>query len=249
MLLLVDVVFSDRQSNQEERSPGGSPASDEYQRGQNCWPPPGSYMAASGHLLMAADSIVGRSTFGSKSDATVWLSTVQADKSRGDFLDPRLAQRVFSEWATEWLAGLSVKPKTLVGYESSLRNHVLPAFARRPVGSITYRDCKQLIDDKTSSGLAPGTVGEARKVLRLVLREALRADAIRRNPAENLRVARGERQEMVFLTTDEVFRLGEAIAHPPRPERHAPRSHPDYGLLVRFAALTGRGPGRSRLSA
>jgi len=43
----------------------------------------------------------------------------------------------------------------------------------------------------------------------------------------------------VFLTTDEVFRLGEEIAHPPRPQRHAARSHPDYGLLVRFAAFTG----------
>ncbi len=143
--------------------------------------------------------IAAPSTFGTKTDAGLWLSTVEADRARGHLLDQKLAIRPFHEWAADWMAGLHVKPKTEVSYESSRRNHVLPAFEHRPVGAITYRDCKAFVDALRAKGLAPGTVGDALKVLRLVMQEALRAEAIRRNPAEGLRVARGERVEMVFL--------------------------------------------------
>ena len=183
--------------------------------------------------------ITAPSSFLAKADANAWLSSVDADRSRGELLDPRLSRRAFSEWANEWVGSLHVKPKTFVAYESALRNHVLPAFERRPVASITYRDCKAFVDRMLAKGYAPGTVSEARKVLRLVLADALRADAIRRNPADRLRVPRGTRQEMVFLSLKEVMRLADAIANPPRPRRHQLQTWPEYGLLVRIAALTG----------
>lgn len=185
------------------------------------------------------DRVAAPSTFRTKADAALWLSSVEADRARGDLLDPRLSRRPFSEWASEWLDGLHVKPKTRVGYESCLRNHVLPEFGQRPVSTITYRDCKRFVDDLRTRGLAPGTIGEARKVLRLVLREALRADAIRRNPADGIRIPRGERQEMVFLSPEEVFTLADAVANSPRPRNQPLRSYTAYGLLVRFAAFTG----------
>lgn len=185
------------------------------------------------------ERIAAPDTFTTKSDADLWLATIAADRSRGRLGDHRLSQRLFQEWADEWLSGLHVKPKTLVSYESSLRNHVLPVFAGRPVGTITYRDAKQFVSGLAAKQLAPGTIGEARKVLRMVLQEALRADAIARNPADGLRVPRGPRQEMVFLTSDQVFALAHAVANPPRPTRHPQLCWPAYGLLVRFAAFTG----------
>lgn len=183
--------------------------------------------------------ITAETTYANKTDANLWLSTVETEQARGDRLARELGTQPFRDWAEEWLAGLHVKPKTRVGYESSLRNHVLPVFGARQVASITYRDCKAFVDDRLAAGLAPGTAGEARKVLRLVLREALRCDAIRRNPADGLRIPRGARQEMVFLTAEEVVRLAEAIANPPRPNRHEQKRWPAYGLLVRLAAFTG----------
>jgi len=182
---------------------------------------------------------IAPATFCTKTDANLWLSSVSIDRSRGRLLDAHLSQRPFEEWAAEWLGGLHVKSKTEVSYESSLRNHVLPVFTGRAVASITYRDCKQFVADLANKQLAAGTIGEARKILRMVLQEALRADAIGRNPADGLRVPRGPRQEMVFLTAEEVFALANEVANPPRPASH-PRQHwPAYGLLVRFAAFTG----------
>jgi integrase len=181
-------------------------------------------------------------TFDTKREAALWLSAVESDKARGLLLDPYLSQRTFAEWAKEWIDGLHVKPKTRLGYESALNNHVLPAFGTRAIGTIVYRDCKRFVDDLLAKGYAPGTVGEARKILRLVLSEALKSDAIHRNPAVGLRVPRGERQEMVFLGHDEVLLLAHHITHRPiRPGGGDVRytAHPQYGLLVRLAALTG----------
>ncbi|MGI8756903.1 MAG: site-specific integrase [Acidimicrobiales bacterium] len=183
--------------------------------------------------------IAAPDTFVTKSDANLWLSTIAADRSRGRLGDHQLSQRLFHEWADEWLCGLHVKPKTLVSYESSLRNHVLPVFTGTPIGSINYRDAKQFVSGLAAKKLAPGTISEARKILRMVLQEALRADAITRNPADGLRVPRGQRQEMVFLTSDQVFALAYEVANPPQPTRHPQLQWPSYGLLVRFAAFTG----------
>jgi len=178
-------------------------------------------------------------TFAAKADASQWLANVQTDAARGELLRPELATRPFEQWATEWLASVHVKPKTYVGYEGSLRNHVLPVFSRRPVGAITYRECVAFIDGLLAAGLAPGTVGESRKILRLVLNEALRSDAIRRNPADGLRIPRGGRVEMVFLTPGEVLVLADAVTNPPRPRSHPLKTWPAYGLLVRLTAWTG----------
>lgn len=179
------------------------------------------------------------STFATKADANLWLASVETDMARGEHLQPELARRAFGEWADEWLDSLHVKPKTYVGYEASLRNHVLPVFAHRPVADISYRDCRAFVDELLRDGLAPGTVGEARKILRLVLREALRSDAIRRNPADGLRIPRGVREEIVFLSPAEVMRLANEIAHPPQPRSHPHKTWPAYGLLVRLAAWSG----------
>lgn len=78
----------------------------------------------------------------------------------------------------------------------------------------------------TDAGAGPGTVGAARKVLRLVLNTAAGSGAIRANPCDGVRVAHSPKEAMLFLSADEVERLATTIA-------------PPYGPLVRFAAYTG----------
>jgi len=182
---------------------------------------------------------VAPTTFATKSDAGRWLSTVEADILRGELLDPRLSQRTFNEWADDWLSSLHVRPNTRRGYEAALRTHVAPVLGYRKVAAITHADARRFVADLLASGAAPGTVAGARKVARLVLAEAVRADAVRRNPFEGVKVPRGERTEMMFLTADQVLDLADAISCPPRPASHPTKNWPAYGLHVRLAAYTG----------
>jgi integrase len=189
--------------------------------------------------LRSGQRVAASTTFTTRADADAWLACVQTDRLRGELVDVQLGRQPLAEWSQRWLDGLHVRPSTYLGYESCLRNHVLPVFGHRPIASIRYADCKQFVDGMLASEFAPGTVSEARKILRMVLAEALRHDAIRRNPAEGMRVPHGARQEMAFLSHDEVLRVAHAITHPVPTKYRPVATHPEYGLLVCFTALTG----------
>jgi integrase len=181
-----------------------------------------------------------KNTFATKTDASKHLSLIEADLHRGDWLDPRLSRVTFDEWSTAWLAGCAhLKAKTLAGYESVLAVHVLPEFTGEPIGSIDTARVRRFVSRLLAEGKAPGTVRNAKRVLRLVLGAAVEGGSLKSNPCDGVTIPRGASSEMVFLDLGQVRKLADAIATPPRPTRHAAREHPEFGLLVRFAALTG----------
>src|ERR1700758_3987510 len=72
------------------------------------------------------------STFATKTDADRYLTCVEADLQRGDWVDPRLSRTTVAEWAQTWLeTAAHLKPKTRAGYEKVLNKHVLPTIGRR----------------------------------------------------------------------------------------------------------------------
>ncbi|HUP68359.1 MAG TPA: tyrosine-type recombinase/integrase [Acidimicrobiales bacterium] len=167
-------------------------------------------------------------TFRRAEDARLFAKTIEADVVRGDYLQPALARSRFDRWADEWLCSTAdLRPKTRVGYESMLRVNVLPHFGSWPVGRIEAVHVRQYLADLRSAGAGPGTVRAARKILRLVLATAIEGGALRANPCAGIRLARSEPVEMAFLTMEQVLALAGAMRRP------------EYGLLVRFAALSG----------
>lgn len=165
--------------------------------------------------------------FRTRAEADRWLSIVKTDVARGEYVDPRLARSRFDDWAAEWMATTAhLKPKTRAGYESDLRVHVLPAFSGRSIGSVQQVDVRRFVADMIAAGAAPGTVRNARKVLRLVLATAEASGAIRGNPCNGVRVPASPKADMVFLTPRQVEDLAEAI-------------DPRFSTLIRFAAYTG----------
>lgn len=167
-------------------------------------------------------------TFRRAEAARSFAKTIEADVVRGDYVQPALTRSRFDRWAADWMESTAdLRPKTRVGYESMLRVNVLPHFGNWQVGRIEPVHVRQFLAGLRAAGAGPGTVRAARKVLRLVLAAAVEGGAIRANPCAGIRVARSEPVEMAFLSMDEVLALARAMRRP------------DYGLLVRFAALTG----------
>jgi len=67
--------------------------------------------------------------FSRKADAEKWLTTVEAAKLRGEWVDPVLARMSVGVWALEVEASRpNRRPTTMARDEASLRNHILPAF-------------------------------------------------------------------------------------------------------------------------
>jgi integrase len=162
-----------------------------------------------------------------RAEADRFLASVKTDLQRGDYVDRALGRTPLRHWADEWLATTAhLRLKTRAGYSSDLRTHVLPRFGDVPVGAIRQADVKRFVTDLVAAGAAPGTVRNARKTLRLALATAQAASAIRANPCDGVRVPASPKQDMAFLTPEEVERLAGAIG-------------PQFGTMVRFAAYTG----------
>lgn len=168
----------------------------------------------------------GRS-FSTKREAELFLARQSADIQRGDYLDPRLARTTFGEWAEEWLATtVHLKPKTQVSYESILRSRVLPVFGNARIAAIEQVDVRRFVAQLDKAGDQPGTIRNTFNVLRLVMGTAVGSGAIRANPCSGVRMPKSSRDEMLFLTPEEVVTLAEAITE-------------EFRTLVLFAAYTG----------
>ncbi len=181
-------------------------------------------------------------TFHRKADAQKFANVVEADITRGDWLDPQLGRETFGQWASRWvptIAGLT--PKTRESYESILRRHLLPRFEDTRVNRIDHPTVVAVIAELASSGAGAGTVRNIRDVLRLVLELARRSGAIKVNPVEGVKAPKKPLAQMVFLNADEIMTLAEEVTHPIKKGggEHRRRSYPERGLYVRFAGFSG----------
>jgi integrase len=166
-------------------------------------------------------------SFARKVDAERFLQHAEADKLRGQWVDPRQGRTTVGELAERWYATTAaLKPKTREDYRSLLNNHVLPAFGGRAIASVDTLTVRGWLAGLVSGGLSPSRAKHAYYVLFAVLEAAIHAGALVRNPAAGVRVPHARSREMHFLSAAEVERLAEAIV-------------PPYGVLVRFAAYTG----------
>lgn len=182
-------------------------------------------------------------TFARKADAERFLAAVVTDIARGEHIDTKTAATPFREMADAWFAtaGHRLKPKTLDGYDATLRNHVLPYWADVKVGDIDFDAIQGWVND-LSRTRSPSGVRSIYKVLRLVLGYAVKSGKIRANPCgPGIELPRAVMREMLFLNVDEVEALADAIVYRPPRNKHdsgvGPR--PEFGLVVRMAAYTG----------
>jgi hypothetical protein len=115
-----------------------------------------------------------KKSFPRKVDAERFLTTVESAKLGGTYIDPAAGRVTVREYAElRWLPSLvHVRPTTLDLYRGQLRNHVLPAFGSRPVGSLRRTDCKAFVA-ALAGRLAPATVGTVYAVLRMVMQAAV----------------------------------------------------------------------------
>ena len=182
-------------------------------------------------------------TFHRKADAQKFANVVEADITRGDWLDPQLGRETFGQWADRWvptIAGLT--PKTRESYESIVRRHLRPRFEDTPVNRIDHPTVVALVAELNSSGAGAGTVRNIRDVLRLILELARRSGAIKVNPVEGAKAPKKPPAEMVFLNADQIMTLADEVTNPPIRRgggEHRRPSFPERGLLVRFTGFTG----------
>jgi integrase len=182
-------------------------------------------------------------TFQRKIDAERFLTSMEASKLRGDWIDPAAGRMTLSAFSAEWMATVvHLRPTTRYRYESLLRVHIAPALGNLSLSTIRPLDVQSFVSKLRDQGLSGTTVRHAYVLLAEILNAAQRDGRIARNPATGVVPPPRRRQEQRFLNAAEVWDLAEAV----EPRYRALVLTGVYGAL-RWGELAGLKVSRLRL--
>lgn len=88
--------------------------------------------------------------------AEQWLAHIEADMSRGQYIDPKTAQTTFQQYAERWLAGQTTDVSTRDSAERYLRLHTYPHIGTRPLSSFKPEHVRKWLRELEDKGV-PGT--------------------------------------------------------------------------------------------
>ena len=170
-------------------------------------------------------------SFKRRVDADAFAATVETSKLQGTYTDPALGKTRFGEWAKHVQASrVNLAPSTRARDDAYFRNFILPAFADQPLSRVNPLQVQSWVSTLLSKDYAPATIRKAYQLLSTAFDAAVTSDLIPRSPCRGIRLPKETRDEMRFLSPEEVEKLADAI-------------HPRYRALVLTGAYTGLRPG------
>ncbi|MCX5147227.1 site-specific integrase [Streptomyces sp. NBC_00320] len=164
-------------------------------------------------------------TFATKTDAEVWLTTIEAEIVRGTYQAPDAGKVAFGQYADDWLKHRRLEDRTRERSEGVIRLHIKPTFGAGSVAAIITPRVRAWRTGLLDAGVGEPTVVKAYQLLRAILNTAVDDELIRRNPCRIKGADRYDVPERPILTVAEVYAVADAM-----PAR--------YRLLVLLAAFT-----------
>ena len=106
-----------------------------------------------------------KKNFARKVDAQRWLEQMQAERHRGQYIDPRAGKVRVRDVAEAWARGLThLKVSTATRYRGLVNGHILPRFGSWAIADLRHSDVRDWVGDLSASGrcawnCAPGAPG------------------------------------------------------------------------------------------
>lgn len=149
---------------------------------------------------------------GTKKEAEKKLADLLHQLDTGTFMKP--GKTTVAEYLERWLqdyAWPSLAPRTAEGYESIVRQHLIPALGSLPLTQLKPEQLQRYYSEKLAGGRCDGrgalsqtTISHHHTCLHRALKMALKWGLISRNPADAVTPPRPQRSEMQTMTEDEV---------------------------------------------
>jgi integrase len=163
----------------------------------------------------APDGSARMRTFTTKRDADRYKATVEADKVRGSWVDPRLGRVTLTEYAEEWLTNRpDLRVRTRETYEAQLRLHIYPELGKTEIAKISPTAVRSWYA-RTARNVSSSQAAKCYRLLRTILSTAVADELIVRNPCKIEGAGIERAAERPQATSEQVFELAAAV-----PERH-----------------------------
>ena len=167
-------------------------------------------------------------TFPRKREAVLFAATVEADKARGEWVDPQLARTRLGEYVATYLRTLAhLRPSSRLKVEGHFRNYVLPTFGDLPTADIRPGDVRAWVSAMLDHGLAPATVKAVLATFSRIMNQAVIDGLVTRSPIVGVQLPKeGSGEEMKVLEAAQINALASSI-------------NPRFQTLIYTAAYTG----------
>ena len=153
-------------------------------------------------------------TFGTKADANRWLAQAEADISRGSWLDQELGRTPFGEYARQWIAdNPRLGPRSRETHKRNLRLH-LSSLEHVPLAGLTPTVVRRWHADALRGAGGNTSIGQAYRLLRAVMNNAVREGIIAKNPCQIPGAGSSRAKRRTVATPQQVAALVEAIPGP-----------------------------------
>jgi len=160
---------------------------------------------------------------GPKKDAEKRLAELLHQLDTGTFMKP--SKTTLGEFLERWLkdyAQPNLAPRTVEGYESIIRQHLIPALGSILLTQLKPEHLQRYYSEKLSNGrcdgnggLSPRSVRYHHVTLHIVLRTALKWGLISRNPADAVDPPQYQRAEMHVMDEDAIHTFLKAVKPTP----------------------------------
>jgi integrase len=141
--------------------------------------------------------------FARRVDAEAWLCENGAAIGKGSWIHLSAGKITFDVYAEAWRSSQVFRPTTAEQGANDMRNHIIPAFTGRPIGSIRTSEVQSWVKG-LSHQLSPGTVEVVFRYFASVCRSAVRDRFIAFNPSEGIKLPKQETVRIAPLEAAEV---------------------------------------------
>lgn len=152
-------------------------------------------------------------TFAAKADAARYLAVMEADMTRGAWIDPRLGRTTFEDWVGRWWEVMTnLRPTSRDLYEYLLRRFLLPTFERVALVDIDTLAVRSWLAAMEREGrVGASTRAKAYRLLSRILAVAVEGGYLLRNPCTVKGAGIERAPEMAVATVTQVAALAAAV--------------------------------------
>ncbi|HWG98658.1 MAG TPA: site-specific integrase [Pilimelia sp.] len=166
-------------------------------------------------------------TFATERQADKWLTLVESDILKGEWVAPEAGEVELSAYGQRWIAERRLAPRTRQGYEYLFALHIRPHLGHLNLGAIKPATIRAWRRKLLDGGTPEPQAVKAYALLRAILNTAVKEDEIvRQNPCRIKGFDQYHTPERPTATIAQVYALAEAL-----PAR--------FSALVIVAALSG----------
>ncbi|WP_228982484.1 site-specific integrase [Streptomyces sp. DH12] len=145
--------------------------------------------------------------------AEQWLAAIEADMSRGQYIDPTAGRVTFREYAEKWLESQTTDMTTRSSVAVQIRSHAIPYLGTRPLGSFQPGHIRDWLSQLEGAVPASSYRRVIYNSVSTVLNAAVDDGHLRKNPchARSVRPPEPGHMRVVPWSSERVFAVRSAL--------------------------------------